>query len=153
MFVGAVMADGVADVMQEGAGFQQHAALSGKMMRRLQTVEKNNAEFADMLGVGLIAVQTAREGPGAGNDLTGRSVVPVRFFSRESVVSDFLENAFAKADGGDGHATNIQIAAEGEERDGGDAHDVGAVAAHGGSAHALADIASQDVWQAVAQER
>ena len=51
------------------------------MMYRLQTVEKKNAEFPDMLGVRLIAVQTAREGPGAGDDLAGRSVVAMRFLS------------------------------------------------------------------------
>src|ERR1700726_2106892 len=140
----AMMADGVADVMQKSAGFQQDAVLSGKMMRGLQTVEKKNAEFADMLGVGLVAVQTAREGSGAGNNLAGRSVVAMRFFSRESVVGDFLQNAFAKADGGDGHAADIQIAAESQKCDGGNAHDVGTVAAHSVSLHALAHIALED---------
>ena len=153
MLVVTMMADSVADVMQESAGFQQHSVLSRKMMRGLQTVKKKNAEFADMFGVGLIAVQAAREGPGAGNDLAGCSVVAVRFFSRESVVGHFLENAFAKANGWDGHAANIQIAAESEECDGGNAHDVGAVTADPVSLHTLADIASQDVGEAIAQER
>src|SRR3984893_19103622 len=150
MLVVAVMADGVADIMQQGAGFEQHAGLSRKMMSGLQTVEKKNAEFPDMLGVGLIAIQTAREGPGAGNDLACRSVVAVRFFSRESVVGDFLQDAFAKADGGNGHAADIEITAESEERDGGDAHDVRTVAANGVGLQSLADTAPQDVWEAVA---
>src|ERR1700688_3938951 len=81
MLVMAVMADGVADIMQKGASFQQHTVLSGEMMRGLQTVEKKNAELTDMLGVSLIAVQTAREGSGAGNDLAGRSVVAMRLFT------------------------------------------------------------------------
>src|ERR1700722_3626341 len=122
------------------------------MMRGLQTVEKENAQFADMLGVGLIAVQAAREGSGAGNDLARCSVVAVRFFSRESVVGDFLENAFAKADGGDGHAADIQIAAESQKRDGGNSHDISTVAAYTVSLHALADIAPQDLGEAVAKE-
>ena len=67
-------------------------------------------------------------------------------------MGDFLEDAFAKADGGNGHAADIQIAAESEEGDGGNAHDVGAIAAHGVSLHALADIALENVWQAIAQE-
>src|SRR3984893_9786522 len=112
MLVVTMMADSVADVMQERAGFQEHAVLSGKMMRGLQTVEKKNAEFADMLGMRLIAVQTARESSGAGDDLAGRGVVAMRFFSGESVVGDFLQNTLAKANGGDGHAADIQIAAE-----------------------------------------
>src|ERR1700675_4184377 len=150
MLVVAVMADGVADIMQQGAGFEQHAVLSGKMMRGLQTIEKKNAEFTDMFGVGLVAIQTAREGPGAGNDLAGRSVVAVRFFARESFVGDFLQDAFAKANGGNGHAADIDITAESEERDGGNAHDVSTVAANGVRLHALADTAPQDVGQAVA---
>src|ERR1700737_4984657 len=123
------------------------------MMRGLQTVEKKNAEFTDMLGVGLIAIQAARESSGAGNDLAGRSVVAVRFFSGESVVGDFLENAFTNANRGNGHGADIEISAESQERDGGDAHDVGAVAAHRVSLHALADTAPQDVGQAVTQKR
>src|ERR1700686_4401348 len=105
-----------------------------------------------MLGMGLVAVQASREGSGAGNDLARCSVVAVRFFSRESVVGDFLENAFAKADGGDGHAADIQIAAESEKRDGGNTHDISAVAAHTVSLHALANIAVEDVGEALAQE-
>src|ERR1700719_2980973 len=115
------------------------------MMHRLQSVEEENAQFTDMLGMSLVAIQTPREGPGAGDDLARRSIVAVRFFSRESVVGDFLENTFAKADGGDGQAADIQIAAESEKRDGGNTHDVGPVAAYTVSLHALADIAPEDV--------
>src|ERR1700692_4688116 len=106
-----------------------------------------------MFGVSLIAIQAARKGSGAGNDLACGGVVAVRFLSGESVVGDFLENAFAKADGGDGHAADVQIAAKREESDGGNAHDVGAVAAHGVSLHALTNIAPEYVWEAFAQER
>src|ERR1700730_12830012 len=141
VLVVTVVADGVADVMQKGASFKQHAVLRGKMMYGLQMVEKKNAEFTDMLGVGLVAIQTARESSSAGNHLAGGGVIVMRFLSRECVVGDFLQNAFAKADGGNGHAADIQIAAKGQERDGGDAHDVSTVAAHRVSLHALADIA------------
>jgi hypothetical protein len=51
------------------------------MMSGLQTVEEKNAQFTNMFGVGLIAIQSAREGSGAGNGLAGRSIVAVRFFS------------------------------------------------------------------------
>ena len=68
-------------------------------------------------------------------------------------MGNFLQNAFAKANRGDGHAADIQIAAESEERDGGNAHDVSTVAAHSVSLHALADVALEDVGQTVAQER
>src|ERR1700692_423605 len=78
VLVVTVMADGMADVMQEGAGLQQHAILRGKMMHRLQSIEKENAQFTDMLGMGLVAVQASSEGPGAGDDLARGSVVAVR---------------------------------------------------------------------------
>src|ERR1700680_2860865 len=123
------------------------------MMHRLQSVEKQNAQFTDVFGMGLITVQAPREGPGAGDDLARCSVVAVRFFSRESVVGDFLQNSFAKTHGGNGHAADIQIAAESKKRDGGNTHDIGTVAAYTVSLHALADIAFQDVRQALAQER
>jgi len=152
VLVMAVMADGVADVMEEGPGFKEDAVLGGKMMHRLQAIKEENAEFANVFGVSLITFQSASEGTRTGDDLTGGGVIAVGFFSRESVVSDFLKNAFAEADSGDGHAADVQIAAEGEEGDGGDAHDVSTVASDAVGFHAFTDVAFEDVWETVAQE-
>ncbi len=54
VLVMALMADGVADVVEQRAGFEQHAGLRRQVMHRLQTIEKKNAEFANVLGVHLI---------------------------------------------------------------------------------------------------
>ena len=46
--------------------------------------------------------------------------------------------------------TNVEVTAEDDEDDGGDAHDVSAVAADAVGFHALADIAFEDVGKAFA---
>ena len=48
-------------------------------------------------------------------NLAGGGVVAMRFFAREGIVGDFLEDAFAHADGGNGQAADIEVAAEGDE--------------------------------------
>jgi len=77
----------------------------------------------------------------------------VRFLAGEGVAGDFLEDAFANADGGDEEVVNVEIAAEDDEDDGGDAHDVGAIAADAVGFHALAEVAFEDVGESLAQER
>ena len=122
-------------------------------MRCLQPVEKQNAQLANVLGVCLVVFETAREASGAGDYLASRGVITVGLFPRESVVRNFLEDPFADTNSGNGHAADIQVTAQSNQRDGGNAHDIGAIATHGVGFHSLADIALQNVGQAVAQER
>ena len=68
-------------------------------------------------------------------------------------MSNFLEDAFANADGGDGHAADVEVTAHGEQGDGGDTHDVGTIAAHAVVLHAFADAEFQNIGQAIAQKR
>ena len=48
---------------------------------------------------------------------------------------------------------DVEVAAEDDEDDGGDAHDVGAVTADTIGFHALAEVAFEDVGEAFAEER
>src|SRR6267378_8246165 len=51
----------VTRVMQQSPGFQQYSRLRGKMVRRLQLVEKENAQLAHMLGMLLIVSEPPGE--------------------------------------------------------------------------------------------
>jgi len=91
----------MADVVKERAGFEFYASLRWQMMQRLEVIEEHDAEFADVFGVALIVIEAAGEAARADNHLPGFGVVAVRLLAREGVAGDFLENAFADADGGD----------------------------------------------------
>jgi hypothetical protein len=153
VLVVAAMSDAMANVVKERAGFEFNAGLRGEVMERLEVIEEHEAEFADVLGVTLIVFEAAREAAGADEHLAGFGVVAVRFLAGESFAGDFLNNALADADGGNQKLADVEIAAEDDEDDGGDAHDVGAVAPNTIGFHALAEIAFQDIGEALSQER
>jgi len=71
------------------------------MVERLEMIEEKDGKFADVFGVALIVFEAASEAAGADEHLAGLGVVAVRLLAREGVAGDFLENAFADADGGD----------------------------------------------------
>jgi hypothetical protein len=153
MLVVAAMGDAMADVVKERAGFEFNAGLGGEMMQRLQVIEEHEAEFADVFGVALIVFEAASEAAGAEEHLARFGVVAVRFLAGEGFAGNFLENAFADADGGNQEVVDVEIAAEDDEDDGRNAHDVGAVTADSIGFHAIADIAFQNVGKTIAQER
>src|SRR5208337_3915967 len=123
------------------------------MMNRLQLIEEHQAEFADVLGVLLIVNHAAGKTASAEKHLAGLDAVAVRLLAGKGFVSNFLGDAFAYAHGRDQELADIEVAAEDHEDDGGNAHDIGAVAAHSVGLHALAKIALQDIGQALAQKR
>src|ERR1700689_1654081 len=100
------------------------------MVHWLQLIEKKDAQLAYVLCVGLVIFQAAREAAGPHEELTCGGVVAVRFLSRESFAGDLLQQAFANADTWNGKGAQIQVSAYGDERDGRNAHHVGAIAAH-----------------------
>ena len=153
VLVVAAMGDAMADVMEERAGFELYAGLRRHVVERLKVIEEHEAEFTNVLRVALIVLETAGEAAGADEHLAGFGGVTVRFLAGESVAGDFLDDAFADADGGDEELANVQIASEDDKDDGGDAHDVCAVAADTVGFHALAEIAFEDVGKALAKER
>src|SRR5580704_12223111 len=77
----------------------------------------------------------------------------MRFFARESLACDLLQQAFANADAGNRERAQIQIAPDHDEDDRGDAHDVSAVAADGVRLHALTHVAFENSRQSFAQQR
>src|SRR5450755_817185 len=123
------------------------------MMSRLELVEEEDAELADVLGMRLVVSQAAGETARAHQELPSCGIVAMRLFSRKGFAGDLLEQAFANADAGDAESAQIQVAAEGDEGDGGNAHDVGAIAAHRVGLHALAHVPLQNGGQTLAQER
>ena len=153
VLVVAAVGDAVANVVKERASFKLHTGLRGKMMQRLEVIEEHEAEFADVLGVALIVFESPSEAAGAEEHLAGFGAVAVRLLPGEGVAGNFLKDAFADADGGNEELANVEIAAEDDEDDGGDAHNVGAIAANAIGFHALADILLEDVGQAFAEKR
>ena len=153
MFVMAAVANHVSRVVQQSACFEKHASLRGQTVHGLQLVKKLKAQFANMFRMLLIVFKPARKAARSHKQLASGAIITMRFFAGKSLVRDFLEKAFAEADSRDRKEPQIQIAPQREKRDGGDAHDVGAVAAHPVGLHALTHVALEDVRQTFAQER
>ena len=153
VFVVAAMADAMTDVVEERTSFEFDASLRREVVERLEMIEEHEAEFADVLGMAHIVFETASEAAGAEEHLAGLGAVAMRLFAGKGFAGDFLEDAFAEADGGNEELANVEVAAEDDEDDGSDAHDVCAVAANAVGFHALTEIAFQDVGEALAQER
>src|SRR5580692_8287921 len=153
VLVVAAMSDAMADVVNERAGFELDAGLSREMMQRLEMIEEHDAEFTDVLGVALVVFKAAGEAARADEHLPRFGGVTVRLLAGESFAGNLLDDAFPDADGGNEKLANVEIAAEDDEDDGGDAHDIGAVAADAVGFHAFAEIAFKDVGQAFAQKR
>ncbi len=106
-----------------------------------------------MLGVLLIVFEAAAKAASGEKHLAGLRIVAMRFLAREGFARDFIEESFADADTGNHEAANVQIAAEDEKYDGGDTHDVGAIAANSEDFHAIAEIALEKIRKALAEER
>src|SRR6267142_3105375 len=147
------IADGVADVMKERGGFEQDAHIGRKVMHRLKLVEQLQAQFANVFGVTAVAVQTAGEGARADKKLARVGVVAMRLLAGKGFTRDFPEEAFANANAGNRKRAQIQVAAQRDENQSGDAHDVGAIAADAKRFHSRFDVAFQEVRQSFAQER
>ncbi len=122
-------------------------------MQWLQLIKKHEAEFADVLGVLLVILEAATKAAGAEEQLSGLDVVAMRFLAGKGIAGNLLKETFADTDGGDKEVADVQIAAESDEDDGGNAHDIGAVAANAVGLHAVAKIAFQDIGEAFAQKR
>ena len=123
------------------------------MVNRLQLIEEHQAEFADVFGVLLIVLEATAKTASGKKHLTRSGIVAVRFLAGESFARDFREQTFADAHTRNDKAANIQITAKGEKDDGGDAHDVGAVAANPIGLHACSEVTFEEVGNALAKER
>src|ERR1700693_563205 len=113
-------------------------------------MKEHQTEFAYVSRVTLIVLEPSAEAASPEEHLARGGVVAVRFFSRKGLASDLLQKAFAKADSWDGERTNIEVAAERGKDDGGDAHNVGAVATNAVGFHTLADVTFENIWKALA---
>jgi hypothetical protein len=153
VFVMRAVADAVTNVVEECACFELNTPLRWKMVNRLQLIEEHQAEFADVFGVLLIVLEATAKTASGEKHLTRSGIVAVRFLAGESLARDFREQTFADADTRNDKAANVQITAKGEKDDGGDAHDVGAVAANSIGLHACAEVAFEEVGKAFAKER
>ena len=61
MFMVATVADAMADIVEQRAGFQLNAGLHRHVVHGLKLVEKHDAELADVLGVLLVVFEAAAE--------------------------------------------------------------------------------------------
>ena len=147
------MADHVPSVVHQRTGFQQHAGLRWKMVRRLKLVEKQNTQLANVLGVRLVFLQAAREAASSYQQLTRGNVVTVRLRPGKGLMGDFLDQSLAKADARNRKIPDIKVAAQRDERKSGDTQYVRAIAPDAVGLHALAHIALQKIGQAFAQQR
>src|SRR5260370_38271298 len=100
-------------------------------MNRLQFIEKQNAQLAHVFGVTLVVFQAAREAACPDEELSRGCIVTMRLLARERLARDFLKQSFANADARNREGAKIQIAAERNEGNRRDPHDVGAVPAPG----------------------
>src|SRR5208337_129718 len=152
VLVVAAMADAMPHVVQQRAGFELHTRLLRQVVHGLKLIEQHEAEFAHVFGVLLVVLQAAAEIPRREQHAAGFRVIAVRLLARKGFVRGFLQQAFADAHAGNDEAADIEVARDGEENDGGDGHDVGAVAAHAIGFHAVAEVALQNVLQALAKQ-
>jgi hypothetical protein len=153
MFVMAAVANHVPGIVQQSTGFEKNASLRRQPVNGLQLVEELKAQFADVFRMLLIVFEPAREAARSDEQLAGGAVVAMRLCTGKSLVRDFLEKPFANPDTRNGKDAQVQIARQSDKRNGGDAHDVRAVAADTVGLHALAHVALENVWQTLAQER
>ena len=105
-----------------------------------------------MFGVAAIAVEAAGESASADEELAGVGVVAVRLFARERFARDFAEESFTNAHTWNRERPQIQITAERDEDQSGDAHNVGAVAANAVGFHAGVDVAAEQIREALAEK-
>src|SRR5690242_15849588 len=101
----------------------------------------------------LIVFEPARKAARSHEQLASGAIVTMRLFTGKGLVRDFLEKPLADANSRDGKEPQIQIAPQCDKSDGGNAHDIGAVAPHAVGLHALACIPLENARQALSQER
>jgi len=149
----AAMADAMAQIVKQGSSLELNASLDRQMMNRLQVIEEHKSEFANMLGMALVVVETAAKTTGGDEQLASIGVVTMGLFAGEGVAGNFAKQAFAETDAGNGEGVNVEIAAKGDEDERGHGHDVGAIAADAVSLHAGSNVAFEDVGEALAKKR
>lgn len=153
VLVVTAVADAMTDVMEKRASFELDASLNGEMVDGLELIEEHEAEFADMLGMALIVIETAAKAARGDEDLAGFGAVAMRFLTGEGVAGNFLEKAFAESDAGNDKGADIEVTREGDENKRGHGHDVGTVAADAVGLHALSDIALEKLGEPLAKQR
>ncbi len=100
-----------------------------------------------------IAVEAARKNASAYQKLARRRIVTMRLLARERFARNFTKQSFANADARNGKRAQIQISAERDENQSGDAHDVGAIAADTECLHARFDVTAKQIREAFAEKR
>src|SRR2546430_5904088 len=122
-------------------------------MNGLKLVEQLQAQLADVFRVAAIAVEAPRKNASANKELARRRIVTMRLLAGERFVRNFTKQSFANADARNGKRAQIQIAAERDEDQCSNAHDVGAIAADTECLHARFDVAAKQIRQAFAEKR
>src|SRR5256885_4775564 len=122
-------------------------------MNGLKLVEQLQAQFADVLRVAAIAVEAARKNASANKEVGRRRGGAMGLLAGERFARNFAKQSFANADARNGKRAQIQIAAERDEDQCSNAHDVGAIAADTECLHARFDVAAKQIRQAFAEKR
>jgi hypothetical protein len=65
VLVVAAVGDAMPDVVEKSGGFEFDASLRGEMVERLEMIEKQHGEFANVFGVALIVFEATAEAAGA----------------------------------------------------------------------------------------
>ena len=123
------------------------------MVNSLELIKEHEAQLANVFGMLLVVFKPAAKTACGEEYLAGFGTVAVGLFAREGVVGNLLKEAFAKANTGDTEAPDIEVACNGKKNDGGDAHDIGAVAADTVGFHALPNVALEDAGKPLAKKR
>src|SRR6266478_10192193 len=84
VLVMALMADGMSNVVQQRRRFQYDPGVTGKMVQRLQLIEKLQTQFTHVLGMTLIELQPPRKTARSRKKLPRFGIVAMRFLPRKS---------------------------------------------------------------------
>src|SRR5215470_2096422 len=121
-------------------------------MHGMQLIKELQAQFANVLGVLLVIFQAACKTARSQEQLARRAVVAVWLLARKSFMRDFLQKPLADANARHGQKAKIQVTSQSDERDGRDAHDVGAIPPNSVSFHTLANVPLQNGRQSLLEE-
>src|ERR1700747_1163667 len=122
------------------------------MVNGLEAIEKDDGELANVFGVTLVVFEATGEAARANQKLARGGVVAMRLLAGKGFAGDFLNQAFAHTHTGNRESAQVQVAGKSHEGDGGDGHDVSAVAPHAVRFHALANIAFENAIETFAQK-
>ncbi len=95
VFVVAAMADAMTRIVKESPGFELDSRLNGKMVQRLELIKEHEAEFANMLGMALVVLETATKTARSDQDLASVGIVAMWLFAGKGIACDFLKETFA----------------------------------------------------------